>query len=218
MNNIIKKLNHKINFRAVLNSQKGQVSRLLLILAIIVFVAGIIVFIVIKATTVPPKPVMDQPVGPKVVYEATLGDIKFTFQEARDRGKILTGSSSRYPDWQKDLVTTEKYIVVTIGAQNKGKENIPDRVWDIGNIVDSEGRNYVSLDNIADAWQPDPNLCGALLKPEFAPTPCVKIYEVSRISTGLKIVISVQKKDNSANYSSDTSKKEETLLDLIVTQ
>ncbi|MDO8739952.1 MAG: hypothetical protein Q7J54_00065 [Candidatus Woesearchaeota archaeon] len=201
-----------------LSLQSGQVSRLLLVLAIIVFVAVIIVYVVLRATTAPPKPVTDQSTGPKVVYEATLGNIKFTFQEARDVGKILAGSKSRFSDWQKDLTTTEKFIIVTIGAQNKGKENIPERVWDIGNIVDSEGRNFVPLDNVADAWQPDPNLCGALLKPEFAATPCVKIYEVSRISTGLKINVSAFKKEGIATYSTDDRNKETALIDLVVTQ
>lgn len=198
--------------------QKGQVSRLLLVLAIIVFVAVIIVFIVMRATSAPPKPPIEEPTGPKVAYEATLGNIKFTFQESRDVGKNLFGSNSRFPDWQKNLITREKFIIVTIGAQNKGKENIPERVWDIGNIIDSEGRNYVPLDQTADAWQPDPNLCGALLKPEFTATSCVKIYEVSRISTGLKIIVSAFKKENATNYSSNEQDKETALIDLIVTQ
>lgn len=208
----------KVNKSTSLLAETGQVSRLLLVLAIIVFVAAVIVFVVLKATSAPAKPAVVEQTGPKVVYEATLGNIKFTFQEARDMGKTLVGTKSRFPDWQQDLITTEKYIMVTVGAQNKGKENIPERVWDIGNIVDSEGRNYVPLDNIADAWGPDPNLCSALLKPEFAPTPCVKIYEVSRISAGLKINVSAFKKESGPTFSSDEKNKETALIDLIVTQ
>lgn len=200
------------------DKELGQVSRLLLVLGIVIFVAVIIVFIVMKATTAPPKPIIEETTGPKAVYETLLGDVKFTFQEARDVGKILLGSKSRYPDWQKNLVTTEKFIIVTIGAQNKGKENIPERVWDIGNIIDSEGRNYVPLDQTANSWQPDPNLCSDLLKPEFAALPCVKIYEVSRISTGLKIVVSAFKKQTGENYFSDEKNRETALIDLIVTQ
>ena len=86
--------------------QQGQVSRLLLVLAIITFVAVIIVFIVIRATSAPPRPLIEEPTGPKVAYEATLGNIKFTFQEARDMGKNLFGSNSRFPDWQKYLTTS----------------------------------------------------------------------------------------------------------------
>ena len=198
--------------------QRGQVSKLLLVLAIIIFVAVIIVFVVMKATSVPPEPRTEEPTGPKVVYETALGDIKFTFIEARDMGKTLVGSKSRHPDWQKDLITTEKFIIVTMGAQNKGKENIPKRVWDVGNIIDSEGRNYEELDRTANAWQPDPNLCSALLKPEFAALPCVKVYEVSRISTGLKIVVSAFKKEDGGRYSTNEKDQEIALIDLIVTQ
>lgn len=200
------------------NKELGQVSRLLLVLAIIIFVAAIIVFVVLRATTAPPKPTIKEPTVPKTVYDATLGDIKFTFQEARDVGKILFGLKSRFPDWQKDLTTTEKFIIVQIGAQNKGKENVPERVWNIENIIDSEGRNFVPLDNIADAWLPETNLCSALLKPEFAATPCIKIYEVSKISTGLKINVSAFKKESLPDYSSNDKNKETVLIDLIVTQ
>lgn len=207
----------KINKLAKLPLEAGQVSRLLLVLAIIIFVAVIIVFVVLRATTAPPKPTTGEPIGPKIIYEATLGDIKFTFQESRDMGKTLFGSESRFPDWQKNLTTTEKFIMVKIGAQNKGKNNIPERVWDIKNIVDSEGRNYLPIDNMANSWLPDPNLCGALLKPEFAATSCVRIYEVSKVSTGLKINISAQKKDG-AGYSYGEKDQEIVLLDLIVTK
>lgn len=200
------------------NKELGQVSRLLLVLAIIIFVAAIIVFVVLKATTAPPKPTIVEPTVPKVVYDATLGDIKFTFQEARDVGKILFGLKSRFPDWQKDLTTTEKFIIVQIGAQNKGKENVPERVWNIENIIDSEGRNYVPIDNMADAWLPEQNLCGDLLKPEFVATSCIKIYEVSKISTGLKITVSASKKEGMAEYSTDDRNKATALIDLIVTQ
>ena len=205
--------NKKTNFL-----EQGQVARLLLVLAIIIFVAAIIVFVVLRATTAPPPPPINEPTVPKSVYETTLGDVKFTFQEARDLGKTLFGSMSTSPDYQKNLTTTEKFIMVRIGAQNKGKDNIPDRVWDIENIVDSEGRNYVPLNNIADAWLPDPNLCGALLKPEFSATPCVKIYEVSRVSTGLKITVSAFKKENAGTYDRNQKNKETALIDLIVTQ
>ena len=198
--------------------QRGQVSRLLLVLGIIIFVAVVIVFIVMRAASAPAPPVIDEPVGPKAVYEEQLGDVKFTFIEARDMGKILPGSKSRNPDWQKDLTTTEKFVIVTIGAQNKGKENIPQRVWDIGNIIDSEGRNYEDLGQIANSWQPDPNLCSAILKPEFAALPCIKVYEVSRISAGLKIVVSAQLKESDGRYSTNEKEQETALIDLIVTQ
>lgn len=201
-----------------LNSSSGQASRMLLILGIIVLVAVIIVFVVIRATEPPPKPKSQKDEVPKVVYDTILGDIKFTFQSAVDKGNALRGAESRQPDWQKDLNTTEKFIIVKIGAQNKGKENIQEKVWDLGNIIDSEGRVFVPLDYVANSWQPDPDLCGALLKPEFASIPCQKIYEVSRISTGLKVEVKAGKKGADGRYSTGERDFEVALLDLIVTQ
>ncbi|TSC94766.1 MAG: hypothetical protein CEN87_300 [Parcubacteria group bacterium Licking1014_1] len=187
------------------NKQLGQASRLLLILAIIVLVAVIISYLIVKMAEKPPRPSTEEQTVPQPFYEQTIGDMRFVFQEARDLGRVLSGSQSRYPQWQKDLITTERFIKVTIGAQNKGKENIRNGTWNIENIVDSEGRNYVPLDYSASAWLPEQDLCGDLLKPEFSLISCVKIYEVSKISTGLKIRVM------------DTSKKAEALIDLIVT-
>lgn len=195
--------------------EAGQVSKLLLVLAVIVLVAVVITYLIIKMATPPPKP--PTPPGPVVelpIYEQTIGDTKFIYIEARDMGNILKGSESRNPQWQKDLKTTDRFIKLTMGAQNKGKENIPDRVWDIENIVDSEEREYVPSSNSdTKSWLPEKDLCEELLKPEFEPTPCTRIYEVSKISTGLKVRVSIKKLVN-GSYQSD--KKEYALIDLIV--
>jgi len=197
------------------DKETGQASRLLLVLAIIILVAIVITYLVMRAAEKPPKPVTNEPTVSQPAYEQSLGDIKFIFMQARDMGNVLKGTESRNSSWQKDLTTTEKFIKVTIGAQNKGLVNIKEQVWNVGDIVDSDGRNFVPLQYNIDSWLPDPNLCGALLKPEFEPAPCVKIYEVSRISKGLKIqVISLKKVGN--EYPSD--KKDTALIDLIITQ
>ena len=198
-----------------LPAQAGQVSKLLLVLAIIILVAIVITYVVMRAAEKPPKPTIDTPTIPQPMYEQTLGDIKFIFLQARDLGSALKGSESRNPTWQKDLKSVERYIKVTIGAQNKGLTNIKEQVWDIENIVDSEGRNFTPLQYNIDSWLPDPNLCSALLKPEFEPMPCVKIYEVSKVSKGLKIEVTALKKIGT-EYSSE--KKDKALIDLIVTQ
>lgn len=195
--------------------EAGQVSRLLLVLAVIVFVAIIITYLVMRAAERPPKPAENEPVVEMPVYEQTLGDIKFIFQQARDMGGVLYGSQSRNPSWQKDKTTTERFIKVTVGGQNKGPVNIKEGVWDLGNIVDSEGRNFTPLGHDVNPWLPDPNLCEELLKPEFEPTPCVKIYEVSKISKGLKIQVLANKKVGNEYPSGD---KESALIDLIVTK
>jgi hypothetical protein len=188
----------------------GKISTILLILAAILVVVIIVVFVVIRITGVkntntnnggttqnggviePPKP----------VYEATISDIRFIVESAQDLGNTLKSKTL----YQQELTTTEKFIKVVIGVQNKGKTNTPGYVWDVGNIVDSDGRNFVSINDKAYVFLPNPNLCGALLKPEFDPVPCVKFYEVSKASTKLKIQV---------NTTSGTSgKKQEAFLDL----
>jgi len=110
-----------------------------------------------------------------------------------------------------DLVTTEKFIKVTIGAQNKGKSNVLQSSWDIGNIIDSDGRNFIPIINQAYFWLPKIDLCGSILKPEFEPTPCVKIYEVSKASDSLKIEVN-------ATLDLNSSKKQKSFVDLLVTE
>jgi len=196
--------------------EAGEASKLLLILAVVVLAAILITYLILKAAERPENPVQNPgPVIQKPVYDQTMGDIKFTFMSARDMGNTLRGSESRNPSWQKDVKTTEKYVKVTIGAQNKGLANIKEQVWDIGNIIDSEGRNFVPVQYSIESWLPEQNLCGTLLKPEFEPTPCTKIYEVSKISKGLKIQVVANKKVGN-EYPSD--KKETALIDLIVSQ
>ncbi len=200
--------------------QNGQVSRLLLILAIIVLVAGVIVYLVMRMAEPAPAPTPgpDNEL-PQPVYEETLGNLKFVFESAIDKGSVLKVAeimNNQYSSsWQKDIYTTERFIEVTIGAQNKGKANIADRSWDIGNIIDADGRNFEPSDEYSvDAWLPENNSCGVLLKPEFDPVPCTKIYEVSKVSTGLKITV-ISGKDNEANNFSSGS-VDQALIDLIV--
>jgi hypothetical protein len=205
------------------NKSSGQASRLLLVLAVIVLVAVIIVYLVMKMAEKPPEPtVPTTPTIPLPVYEQTLGNIRFVFESAIDKGSVLKASdikNSQYnSSYQKDLSvsnTGAKFIQVTIGAQNKGTENTEQNAWDIENIVDSQGRNFVPLEGYTvSPWLPNPDLCGTLLKPAFDPTPCVKIYEVSKESTGLKIRVETGK-DNSANNLS-SGKIDSFLIDLIV--
>jgi uncharacterized protein (UPF0333 family) len=203
------------------NKSSGQVSRLLLVLAIIILVAVVIVYLVIKMAEKPAKPATpEETTVPQPVYEQTLGNIRFVFENARDIGNTLRASEANdtnYSSYQKDLTTTEKYIKVQIGAQNVGKENIEERSWDIENIVDSDGREFVPLDGYTIApWLPGTDLCSTLLKPAFDPVPCIKIYEVSKKSAGLKIRVKTGQENSANNFSSD--KVDSALIDLIVSQ
>jgi len=202
------------------NKSSGQVSRLLLVLAIVILVAAVIVYLVMRMAEKPSKPVEEETPVIVPIYEQTLGNIKFIFESSVNHGPTLFASqvkNSVYTSYQKDLTTTENFIEVKIGAQNIGKSNIEERAWDIENIIDSEGREFVPIDDYSvTPWLPTTNLCGSLLKPAFDPTPCIKIYEVSKKSTGLKIRVLTGKENNPNNLSSD--KADSALIDLIVTQ
>lgn len=202
------------------NKSAGQASKLLLVLAVIVLVAVIITFLIMKMAEKPPKP--QEPTGPVVVtpvYERLLGNIRFIFVSAIDRGNALKVSDIKNPRYssyqQKNFTTTEKFIQVTVGAQNNGTENTENNAWGIGDIVDSQGRKFVALEGYnVSPWLPDPDLCGTLLKPAFDPTPCTKIYEVSKASTGFKIEVKTGKDNTANNFTS--GKIDSALIDLIV--
>lgn len=202
------------------NKSAGQVSRLLLVLAVVVLVAVIITFLLMKMAEKPQKPTPTETTTvPLPVYEQTLGNIRFIFQSAIDRGNLLKVSdvtNKQYTSYSlKDYPTGEKFIAVTVGAQNIGTKNTEQKAWDIENVVDSQGREFIPLDNYTvSPWLPNPDLCGALLKPAFNPTPCMKIYEISRESTGLKIRVETGKNNAADNLSS--GKTDTFLIDLIV--
>jgi hypothetical protein len=204
-------------------NQQGQVSRLLLVLAVVVLVAVVITYLVMQMAKKPPAPVAPtQPTVPQPVYESQIGNIRFVFLSALDKGDRLRVAEIVNPQYisanQKDLLISNKgakFIKVTVGAQNKGKVNIEQNSWGLENIVDDQGREYVPIDGYAiSPWIPNPDMCSLLLKPAFDPTPCTRIYEVSKESTGLKIKVETGKDNTPNNYTS--GKIESALIDLIV--
>ncbi len=208
-----------MTIKNIIKHSKGGVAKGLLIFGGIIAVAVIIAFIVIRVAGKPPE----EPVSPEEnggeevyqpVYEATIGDIKFTFLEAEDKGDVLKGSESIYPQWQKDVTTKEKFIKVIIGAQNIGKENIPEKRWDIAEVIDNEERAFEPLGSKARAWviaeDYEEDQCGALLKPGFLPTPCVRIYEVAKVSTAFKVKVFLRTKGGLSE------EIEEAIIDLFV--
>jgi hypothetical protein len=173
-----------------INKSSGQIGKILLVLVIIVIIAIGIAYVVVKRAEKPPVQENPPPItAPELVYTATIGDIKFLFLEATDKGSILRGKDSRAPDWQQDLKTTERFIMVTIAAQNTGKENTLQKVWDVGEIIDNEGRIFPPITQGVNNWLPQEDLCGNILKPSFEPTSCKKIYEVAKVSQGLKVKV-----------------------------
>jgi len=201
-----------------INLQRGQASRLLLVLAIVILVAVIITYLVMKMAQKPPAPPPPDSGIQQPVYSAQLGNIRFVFENAINRGSLLSVSQitdQRYNYYKTGISTGEKFIQVTVGAQNTGTVNTENGAWDIENIVDSEGRNFTPYEqNHVEPWLPTNNACGELLRPAFNPSPCTKIYEVSKQSTGLKIRV-VTGKDNSSN-NLDSGRIDSVLLDLIV--
>ena len=202
------------------NKSAGQAARLLLVLAIVVLVAVVIVYLVMKMAAQAPKPIGQKsttPVVPQPVYEKQLENINFIFQSAADKGNVLKAAdvtNAEFYSNQKDFSTTDRFVEVAMGAQNMGTVNTEQGAWNIGDIVDSKGRHFVADDYSVNPWLPNPNLCGALLKPAFQPTLCTKIYEVSKESTGLKITVETGQGNSASNLSS--GKKDTFLIDLIV--
>ncbi len=190
-----------------INKSSGQIARVLLALAVLVLVAMGIAYIVVSRTRPVVVPVDDIPDVPLPVYETTIGDVRFVFLEATDKGSTLTGAKSNNPEWQKDVKTTERFIELIVGAQNVGKVNTERRVWDIGEIVDSEGRNFIPTTQDVRTWLPQEELCGAVLAPSFEPIPCTKIYEVAKVSKDLKVKVFVYKNGSSVD-------RDEALIDI----
>ena len=203
------------------NKSSGQVSRLLLVLAIIVFVAIIIVYLVVRMAEQPAKPKGPTPPPPVQlpVYEKQLGDIRFVFESAQDRGQVLKAADAVGTN-KKDLDISNpgaKFVEVTVGAQEKGTAESVQSAWSLGNIVDSQGNVYQPLQKYAvGPWTPAINQCGQILQPEFDPSPCTQIYEVSAQSTGFKVMVETGK--NNSPVVSNIAGDQTFLLDIIVSK
>jgi len=170
----------------------GQVPTSLLIGVIVIILLVIIVFVVLKVVRKPPPPAPPTEKEEEPIYEVAIGDVKFKLIGAKDRGNALRVSESRQPEYlREDLITTDRFIEVTISAENVGKDNIPHNVWEIEELSDKEGRKFYSSPQF-DSWIPQESKCGDLLKPGFTPTLCTEIYEVANVASGLKVKVSVK--------------------------
>ncbi len=158
-------------------------------------IAVIVIIVIIAITMMKPVPPSEETEEEKeeLVYEVEVGDIKFKLKEVKDRGDILKISENKYPrSTREDLITTERFIEVTISAQNIGKDNIRFGEWEVKELIDSEKRKFYSSRQ-SDNWILEENKCSDILKPGFSPTFCAKIYEVAKISTGLKVEVFAKK-------------------------
>jgi len=168
----------------------GEISKTpMILIGVVIGVVVIVIIIISSLKKPPPPPPLAEPEEPEPVYEVQLGDIKLKLISAKDRGSTLLASDSRFYSHRTDTTTTEKFIEITITAENIGKDDLRFGSWDIVDVVDSEERIF-HYSRMQDPWIPGSSKCGDLLKPGFSPTPCTKIYEVAKISEGLKIEVS----------------------------
>ena len=183
----------------------GKIPKILLVF---VALAAIVVAIYIIVSRKPKVPVGNVSTTngeeePQPVYETAIGSIKFSLHEAVDIGDALELEETVRPHRLREgIFTREKFVEVSIAAENIGKDNIGEGYWNIMEVIDSEGRRFYPVSG-SEAWIRGDSLCGALLKPGFSPTICTKIYEVAKISSGLKVRI----------YSKDIIDKKGNLLE-----
>lgn len=176
------------------------------IVIITIVVSGVIVMPVTPVT--PPQEEPEEESGP--VFEVEIGDIRFKLENAKDRGEVLESPRDQNPYAAQvpDLTTKEKFIEVTISAENIGKENLQTGAWDVKELIDGEERRF-SYSAATNPWIPKESNCGALLKPGFSPTLCTKIYEAAKISNDLKVRIFSKQQTKTAFY-----KEGEAFIDL----
>jgi len=181
--------------------QKGASA---LIIIGVVLVAIIIVAVAVKLLMGPAEEPEEEkePEESKPQYEVTIGNVKYLFEQAIDEGGVLEKEDGNFEDWRDpyDAKSTDKIIKVTIKARNVGKVNINGRSWNVGEMVDSEGRIF-EPERQADfrPWLPENNKCNVLLKPGFTPSSCTKIYEVAEVSKDLKVRV-ITNIDNKEEY------------------
>jgi len=185
-NNFLKKNNNMMETTKSLK-ELGEISKELIILGGII-IAVVVVVVIVISTVMKPPPSPPEPIKKGPVYEITLGDIKFKLKEAKDKGNLLEASEGKYPDRYKDTTTTERFIRVIISAENIGKESTGVNFWGLKEISDSDGRKFDSSEELKN-WATGSSKCGAKLKPGFTPVLCEGVYEVAKISTGLKIKV-----------------------------
>jgi hypothetical protein len=105
----------------------------------------------------------------------------------RNRGSILRGSESNYPEWTKDKITEGKFIEVEMLIQNMGKNTLS---YHYPSLYDEKKREYKTASGETYDWIPREKWCwGKDLRPNFSPIDCIEIYEVAKDSTNLWLYI-----------------------------
>src|SRR3989344_4220460 len=116
----------------IFKHSRGATSTILLVLGVVLIIVIVVVYIVIRTGAIKnagtkPATTEETVTGPPPpVYDTNIGDVKFIFIQAQDLGNNLTSPNKSF---SSNLTTTEKFIKVTIGAQNVGKLNIAQQSW-----------------------------------------------------------------------------------------
>ena len=169
-----------------IKKSKGALSTIIIVLIVIVVIALVIAFLATRNQK-PKTQTTNSNTPPPPVYDLTINSIRFLSISALEEGNTLSGKLSKHPQSQEDLTTTERFIKVTVGAQNVAKVDTKRDDWDLGKIVDSDGRMYGPVD--ASSWITEDNFCSTILKPSFQPSLCIRYYDVARVAKGLKIQV-----------------------------
>ena len=175
-------------------NQLGAIPKQMLMLVGIVAGVAVIGIVLISVFSKPPPP-PPEPEEPPLVFEVELGDVKFNIEEVVDMGNLLLGEERTVGQKRGDLSTTERFILVTVGAENIGTENIRSGDWLVEGLVDSVGRKFYYTRQ-ADPWLPLESSCNSILKPGFSPTYCSKIYEVANVATGLQVKVNYKNRES----------------------
>lgn len=169
-----------------MNKQKG--ASVLMLLGIILVVV-VLSLLILRVMISPDPEIRDNDVDDPYKeprYELDLGNVRFIFQEAVDKGRILVRPPGERGG---NLESTERFIKVTIGARNIGRMTIGGRNWKINNLIDGEGRVFEPKGREVNDWLPEDNMCGENLYPGFSPLYCSKIYEVANVSRNLQVEV-----------------------------
>ena len=115
-----------------------------------------------------------------------VGNAMWTLLAAEDKGSILKGSESKYPDWYEDKITTGKFIRITLEVENTG--TITESWWTEPTLIDEKNREFKPASEVY-AWIPEekqPTL--KELHPGITQQ-FIWIYEVPTDAAGLKVKV-----------------------------
>jgi len=160
-------------------------------LAPVLLIAFILIIIVIlgsggSKTNQVSKPTENNPTTYQIGQNVRVGEIKWNLIKARDRGKVLRASESRYPSIAEDKTSSGKFIEITMEV-----ENISNEMKTVSNLqlIDNRNREFINATDAME-WIPENKELFLLsnLNPNM-PQQFVDIYEVPNDAEGFKVIV-----------------------------